>query len=139
MHKPGSRPVPVQQRLHSPSGLDLLLDLLNGPLFEDVSRRNVRVLELGLPTTHDMIERPAIFFIGVRFRVVLVDPAREAGADEFRVLGDGGPVGVVFDLRVDEGHLLRAGDALVSTKHRCVGYLGRKELGCLGEDHATTG
>ena len=64
-----------------------------------------------------MIERGIEFLIGVGFRVVLLDPAREAGADDFGILGHGGPVGVVFRLRVNEGHLLRAGDALVSEKH----------------------
>ena len=64
-----------------------------------------------------MIESQTELLIRVRFRVVLVDPAREAGANESWVLGDGDPVGVVFDLRVDKGHLLRAGDALIPVKH----------------------
>ena len=72
-----------------------------------------------------MIECQTKFFIGVCFWIVLVDPTREASADELGILGDGGPVGVMFDLRVNEGHLLRTGDALVSVK--LVGHLGRKE------------
>lgn len=72
-----------------------------------------------------MIERQTILFIGVCFWVVLVDPAREASADELGILGDGGPVGVMFNLRVNEGHLLRTGDTLVSVKF--VGHLGRKK------------
>ena len=72
-----------------------------------------------------MIECQTKFFIGVCLWIVLVNPTREASADELGILGDGGPVGVTFDLRVNEGHLLRTGDALVSVK--LVGHLGRKE------------
>ena len=71
-----------------------------------------------------MIKCQTKLFIGVCLWVVLVDPTREASADELGILGNGDPVGVMFNLRVDEGHLLRTGDALVSVK--LVGHLGRK-------------
>ena len=116
MRKSESRPVPIQQRLHALPGLDLLLDILDGPLLKDVPTREVGVLKLRLPTAHDMVEGLTEFLIGVRFRVVLVDPAREAGTDEFGVLDDDVPIGVVFDLGIDKGHLLRTGDALVSVQ-----------------------
>lgn len=79
-----------------------------------------------------MLERQTEFLIGVRFRVVLVDPAREAGADEFGVLGDDFPVGVLFYLRIDEGHLLRTGDALVSIKHSSCWLSQPEETGLSG-------
>lgn len=101
--------------------------------------RKIRVLELRFPISQDMIKRQTEFLIGVRFRVVLIDPAWEAGADKFRVLGDDGPIGVVFDLRIDEGHLLRTGDALVSVKYSLCWLPSRKQLGCLGVDCARIG
>lgn len=64
-----------------------------------------------------MIERQAEFFVSVRFRVVLVDPARKAGADEFGVLEDGRPIRMMFNLGVDKGHPLRAGNPFVSEWH----------------------
>ena len=48
---------------------------------------------------------------------MLVDPAWKAGADEFGVLEDGGPIRVMFNLGVDKEHLLRAGNPFVSGWH----------------------
>ena len=85
-----------------------------------MSRREIRILKLGLPTAHNMMKGQAKLLISVCFRIMLVDPAGETSADEFWIVCYGSPVGLVLDLRVYEGHFLRAGNPLVSENYQHV-------------------
>ncbi len=59
---------------------------------------------------------------------MLVDPAGRTSADEFWVLCYGSPVSLVFDLRVYEGHFLRARDALVPVNSQYSSYPKRSRM-----------
>ena len=130
------RPVPIQQRLNALSRLDLFHNVLHSPPLKNVSRRDIRILKLGLATAQNMMQSQAKLLVRVCLRVMLVDPAGETSADEFWVLCYGGPVGLVLDLRVYEGHFLRAGDALVSVSFQ---YVSQSEIWDLEIYNATKG
>ena len=110
-----SCPITVQQCLHAFAVRNLPFDFLNGPILDDVSWRIVLVREIRLPATSNMIECQSVFLIGIRLRIMLPDPVRKTGANRFWVLIHGRPIRVVLGLGIDEGHLLRTGDALVPT------------------------
>ena len=101
-----------------------------------MSRREIRILKLGLATAQNMMQSQAKLLVRVCLRVMLVDPAGETGANEFWVLCYGGPVGLVLDLRVYKGHFLRAGDALVSVSSQ---YVSQPEILEFEIHHATKG
>lgn len=112
-HANHSRPIPIQQRLHTPTSCNLPLHFFNPPPSKPVPSREILILKRHPPTANYVIERQAEFLVGVGFWIVGVDPTGETGADEGGLGGDEGPGGLVLELGVDEGHFLGAGDALV--------------------------
>ena len=90
-----------------------------------MSWREVCILKLGLATAQNVMQGQTKLLVRVCFRVMLVDPTGKPSADEFWVLCYGGPVSLVLDLRIYEGHFLRAGDTLISISSQ---YVSQHEI-----------
>ena len=89
---------------------DLLTPSPTGADFQVQSPSNK--LSITFPCVISALISSMVHFLN--FRVMLVDPARDARSDQFRIRGGGGPAGLMLILGIDKGHLLGAGNALVS-------------------------
>ena len=114
-----SRPVSIELLLNTHPSTDISLHFVDRPLPEVVTRWEVGVLQLSLPSTDDMVECFAVLLVSIKLRVVRPDPTREARTDRLRVFLNGLPIDKVLALGIDKRHLLCAGNTLVSVTGNC--------------------
>lgn len=79
-----------------------------------VARWIIRVLERMLAIANDVQKALTVHLVGILLRIVVPYPLRELRSDQLLVGSNGTPVREVVLLSIDEGHLLRAGNALVA-------------------------